>query len=152
MTLPPAACDDALAELYAALGRSLLQYLDEADPWTDAGHPDAKATLDRLAAGQRESFTEVSDLMLRRHVLPSLDTYPSEFASLHYLALDFLVRRLVADQLGVVSAVDAAVAACGQGTATRALGRVRTREAERFEDLRRLQDELRGGSGASPEG
>lgn len=146
MVAPAQACDDALAELYAALGRSLLQYLDEADPWTDAGHADAKATLDRLAAGQRESFADVNDLVLRRHVLPSLDTYPSEFASFHYLALDFLIRRLVADQLGVVAAVDAAFAACGQGTAARALGRVRTREAERFEELRRLADRFRGRS------
>lgn len=142
MTVPSPACDEALADLFVALGGSLLQYVDEAGPWTDSARADAKATLDRLAAAQRESFAEVGDLILARAALPELDAYPSEFASLHYLALGFLIGRLIADQLNVVATADVALAACGRTAETRPLERVRDREAARYEELRRLAARL----------
>jgi len=144
MTGSPEDRREALCDLLAKLGRSLLQYLDEADPWTDAAHADAKTTLDRLAAGQQDSCREVSDLLLELHEPADFGTYPSEFASLHYLALDFLMSRMVADQLGVVAAADAAIAAYGRGAGLRTLNRVWEREAGHFEELRRLADRLRG--------
>jgi hypothetical protein len=142
MALPQPACDEALADLFVALGRSLLQYIDEADPWTDANHAGAKATLDRLAAAQRDSFTEIGDVLLAAHPLPELDAYPSEFASLHYLALDFLIGRIIADQLNIVATADAAITACGLNKAARLLERVRDREAAHYDELRRLADRL----------
>lgn len=137
------ACDDAIGDLLNALGPSLLQYLDEAGAWTDLEHADAQKTLDRLAAGQRASFDEVANLVTRRHVLPDLETYPSEFGALHYLALDFLMTRLIANQIGVVAAVDAAIAACGRSVVGQVLERVREREAKCLDELRILLDRLR---------
>lgn len=142
MTPAPQSCDEALADLFVVLGRSLLQYIDEAGPWTDAAHEGARVTVDRLAAGQRESFAAVGDLILGRDSLPELDAYPSEFAALHYLALDFLIGRLIADQLGIVATADAVLAACGRGPAREALERIRTREAGHYDELRRLTDRL----------
>ncbi|MBA3311973.1 MAG: hypothetical protein M3552_07790 [Planctomycetota bacterium] len=137
------ACDEAIEDLLNALGPSLLQYLDEAGAWTDLEHADAQATLDRLAVGQRASFEEVAGLVTRRHVLPELETYPSEFGSYHYLALDFLMTRLIANQIGVVAAADAAIAACARTQALRIIERVREREAECLAELRKLIDRLR---------
>src|SRR5690349_15639875 len=101
-----ATCDEAIAGLLNALGPSLLQYLDEAGAWTDLNHADAQQTLDRLAASQRTSFDEIASLVTHRHVLPELETYPSEYGALHYLALDFLMTRLIANQLAVIAAAD----------------------------------------------
>jgi len=147
MVTPPvnrhAACDHAIADLLNALGPSLLQYLDEAGAWTDLEHAEAQATLDRLAASQRTSFDEVASLVTHRHVLPELATYPSEFGSLHYLALDFLMTRLIANQIGVVAAADAALAACGKDVSRPTLERVQEREAGHLTSLRELLGKLR---------
>lgn len=142
MTSARQSCDAALADLFVALGRSLLQYIDEAGPWTDAAQAGAKVALDRLAAAQRESFAAVGDLILARNALPELDAYPSEFAALHYLALDFLIGGLIADQLAIVAAADATLVPCGRGDAARVLERIRTREAGHYDELRELADRL----------
>lgn len=138
-----AACDDAIGGLLNALGPSLLQYLDEAGAWTDRNHADAQSTLDRLAAEQRGSFDDVASLVTQRHVLPEIETYPTEFGSLHYLALDFLMTRLIANQIGVLAAADAAVAVCKGDVASRVLELVQGREAGHLAALRQLADRLR---------
>jgi hypothetical protein len=147
MVAPPidrrAECDEAIAALLNALGPSLLQYLDEAGAWTDLEHADAQMTLDRLAASQRTSFNEIASLVTHRHVLPELETYPSEFGSLHYLALDFLMTRLIANQIGVIAAADAALTACARDAVSRVLTRVREREVGHLATLRQLHDRLR---------
>jgi hypothetical protein len=138
-----AECDEAITRLLNALGPSLLQYLDEAGAWTDLEHAEAQASLDRLAASQRTSFDEVASLVTHRYVLPELETYPMEFGSLHYLALDFLMTRLIANQIGVVAAADAALAACGTDIARPTLERVQEREAGHLTSLRELLEMLR---------
>lgn len=140
---PGNACDAAIADLLNALGPSLLQYLDEADAWTDPEHADARATLNRLAAAQRTSFEDIAGLIARRHVLPKLETYPSEFSSFHYLALDFLMTRLIANQISVIAAADAAVTACARTQALKVVERVRERETNNLTELRKLPDRLR---------
>lgn len=142
-----AACDEAIAGLLNALGPSLLQYLDEAGAWTDLEHAEAQTTLDRLAASQRMSFDEVAGLVTHRHVLPELATYPTEFGSLHYLALDFLMTRLLANQIAVVAAADDALAACERDAAGRILKRVQEREVGHLAALRQLLNRLREPAG-----
>ena len=137
------ACDEAIAGLLNALGPSLLQYLDEAGAWTDLEHAEVQMTLDRLAASQRTSFDEVASLVTCRHVLPALETYPSEFGSLHYLALDFLMTRLIANQISVIAAADVALAACGKHVSGRTLIQVREREAGHLAALREILSRLR---------
>ena len=142
MSDPPANCNDALGRLFATLSRSLLQYLDEAEPWTEARQVAARESLKQVAASQRRSIARLADLVVRRHVLPESASFPSGFAALHYLALDFLMDRLIADQIGVVAAIDEALAACRDDQATRVLERVQTREAEHFDRLRQIARSL----------
>ena len=143
MSSAPASCDESVIDLFAALSRSLLQYLGEADPWTDPEHADAHATLRRLASNQRRSSSEAAELLSRRHLLPESTTYPSEFTRLHYVALDFAIDRLVANQLGVVATASAARLACARDSAARVVQRIHAREAEHLAELRRLRDTLR---------
>jgi hypothetical protein len=135
-------CNEQLAELCAVLGASLLQYLHQAGAWTDAAHAEAAEILDRLATSQQQSFLETAELLAQRHGLPASLAYRSEFASLHYLALDYLIGRLIADQIGVVAATDDALQACRDETATHVLERIRQREAEHLTELRRLSEQL----------
>ncbi len=147
MVAPPldrrAECDQSIAALLNALGPSLLQYLDEAGAWTDLEHAQAQTMLDGLAASQRKSFDEIASLVTHRHVLPELETYPSMFGSLHYLALNFLMTRLIANQIAVIAAADAALTACARDASSRVLERVREREVGHLATLRELHNRLR---------
>lgn len=140
MSISSSPCEAALADLFTTLGSSLLQYLDEADPWTDAEHAEAKATLDRLAKSQQTSYGELADLVARRHLQLDFVTFPSEFGSLHYLALDFVIGKMIANQIAVVAACDAALQACGRDPASRLLHSIQSREAHHLVELRKLTD------------
>jgi hypothetical protein len=136
-------CDESIVSLFSALDRSLLQYLGEANPWTDFDHAAAPQTLRRLAANQRQSAAETADLLARRHLLPDTATYPAEFTRLHYVSLDFAIDRLITNQLGVVAAAAEALLVCARDPAARLLQRVRGRETEHLSELHRIRDSLR---------
>lgn len=133
-------CEAALADLFTILGNSLLQYLDEADPWTDAEHAEAKATLDRLAKSQQTSYGELADIVARRHLQLNFETFPSEYSALHYLALDYVIGKIIANQIAVVAACDVALQACGRDPVARILVGIQSREAHHLVELRKLTD------------
>lgn len=143
MTDSPAACDAALVDLLTVLELSLLQYVSEADPWIDAHHAEATATLARLAKGQRRSSTETAELLARRHLLPELANFPSEYAQLHYLALTYILDRLIENQQRVVTVVGSAIDACDVEESTPILERIHDREAGHLAELQRLHENFR---------
>jgi hypothetical protein len=53
------------------------------------------------------------------------------------------MTRLIANQIGVVAAADAALAACGKDISRRILERVTERETGHLSALRELLDQLR---------
>jgi hypothetical protein len=78
---------------------SLLNYIGDAFPWaTSAGDP----ALERLRAVVAEQRAAVGDLgrwlARRREPLPYVGSFPTRFTTLNYLALDYILARLVADQ------------------------------------------------------
>ncbi|MGC1275353.1 MAG: hypothetical protein WBC44_16725 [Planctomycetaceae bacterium] len=137
MTEPPTTCDEALVELLAALELSLLQYVSQAELWTDAGQDEAAATLGRLAKEQRQSSAETAERLAARHLLPELTNFPSAFAQLHYLALTYMLDRLIANQQSVVAVAEEAVVACDS---IPVLKRIRDRETRNLIELQRLRD------------
>lgn len=131
-------CNVALVDLLSTLELSLLQYVSEAELWTDATHADATSTLGRLANGQRQSVGEAAELLARRRLLPELENFPSAYAQLHYLALDYVLDRLIEDQQGVVAVANEAIAECTAAKAMPDLKRIRDREAGHLAELQRL--------------
>lgn len=82
-----------LNRLVINLGRSLLQYLGEAWPWT-SGADDAKLeTLEELVARQQDAVNKIVDLLIERHWLIEFGTYPTEYTDLQYLSLDYLLTQ-----------------------------------------------------------
>jgi hypothetical protein len=85
-----------LQEHFRRTGRSLLQYVGDAMPWTDDGD---SATLDRLQQLVHEEAAALAAFgrYLRRQRIPvaSLGSFPEAFTSLNFIALDRLLPLLV---------------------------------------------------------
>jgi hypothetical protein len=103
---------DILNRLVPRVYRSLLQYTVECWPWTpSAESPDGKSpeqkAIEQMAARQQEFVARLVDLLSRRGVVVDFDNYP-DYSELHYVALDYLLGKLIADEQRLVSELEAA--------------------------------------------
>ena len=77
---------------------SLLQYVSEADLWSNG---DARASVDRVAALAREERDEAVRLtrsLQRRHLMvPKVGSYPSHFTTINYVTVDYVLPKLTAE-------------------------------------------------------
>lgn len=96
--MPHLFSNDRLNELLIQLGRSLLQYVGESWPWSPDNEIQEQRTIDRLVAEQRESVAHIAELLADRGHLIDPGAYPTEYTSLHYVALDYLLKQLAAEQ------------------------------------------------------
>ena len=92
-----------LNALLVNLYRSLLQYVAECRPWTDAEH---EAVVNQLADRQREDVRVLVDFLVDCDMEIDFGTYPTEYTDLHYLSLEILIRRLVDNQQSLVTVVN----------------------------------------------
>jgi len=91
-----------LNDLLIDLGRSLLQYVGESWPWTGYDEADEQAAIDTLVAEQKASVQALAELLVAREHFIDPGSYPTEYTSLHYVALDYLLSQLVAEQRELV--------------------------------------------------
>lgn len=90
--------NDRLNDLLIDLGRSLLQYVGESWPWASEDEAAEGTAVERMVAEQRESVLQFAALLDDRGHRIAYGQYPSEYTSLHYVALDYLLDQLVDDQ------------------------------------------------------
>lgn len=98
----PAESSDRLNDLLIKIGRSLLQYVRESWPWTSAGNSEARRTLERVAEAQIQDVAALVECLTARDHVIDFGTYPTEYTSLHYVSLDYLLSHVIADQEQVV--------------------------------------------------
>ncbi len=126
-------------DLLIQISRSLLQYVSEIWPWSAADAEETRRTLDRLAADQRESAAALVRLLDDRGEVIDFGTYPTEYTSLHYVAVDFLLDQLVENQDSIVAACETALrSAEADADAADLLRDITTAERNRQDELRRL--------------
>lgn len=89
---------DRLNDLLIDVGRSLLQYVGESWPWTSEDEADVGTSVQRIVAEQRGTVLQLAELLDSRGHRIAYGQYPSEYTSLHYVALDYLLDQLVAQQ------------------------------------------------------
>jgi hypothetical protein len=76
--------------------RSVLLYVAEAYPWTTAAQTKTLIVLQQLIAAEKDALTCLGRFLMRRHVpLPFLSSFPSHFTTINFLALDFILPRLI---------------------------------------------------------
>jgi hypothetical protein len=99
--------DDILANLLVTLHRSLLQYVKEAWPWTDAHNAANRDAVLKAAAEQEQTVDNLADLLQDRGYPVGFGSYP-DFSYMNYVSLDYLLKRLVENQKRVVNTCQAA--------------------------------------------
>ncbi|QDT37183.1 hypothetical protein Pan189_15550 [Stratiformator vulcanicus] len=101
------------AQLLSRLGRSMLQYVAETDPWVPDEEESKKVHLLALAQRQRQDVDRLVELIFRRREIPDFGYYPVDYTDLQYLALNTVFPRLIRDQHELLGAVEATNAALG---------------------------------------
>jgi hypothetical protein len=104
--------NDVLNRLLARLYRSLLQYTVECWPWTtstesaDGKSPEEK-TVEQMAARQLAFVGRLVNLLQERGEVADFGNYPDN-SELHYVSLDYLLGKLIADEQKLVNELEAA--------------------------------------------
>jgi hypothetical protein len=85
-----------LQDLLRRESRSVLIYVAEAYPWTASTRSKALTTLQQLIAAEREAVAHLGRFLVRQRIpLPFLPSYPAHFTTINFLALDFVLPRLI---------------------------------------------------------
>lgn len=97
-----------LNDLLVEVHRSLLQYTAEASPWSADVDEELQSRVMQLATEQQASVTElVAFLDSRGHDIDA-GVYPHEYTSLHFVSLNYLLRRLGESQQALIGELEAA--------------------------------------------
>ena len=105
--------NDILNHLVGRVYRSLLQYSVECWPWTTltetvgSAAPEQQA-LEQMAARQKSFVARLVELLTDRGENVDFGGFPDN-SELHYVSLDFLLGKLVADEQQLVAELEAAL-------------------------------------------
>jgi hypothetical protein len=131
-----------LNDLLIDLGRSLLQYVGESWPWTSADEAAEQARIDALVAEQQQSLRSLTELLAARGHRIDPGSYPTEYTSLHYVALDYLLSQLVEDQQELADECgDVAAEAADDPQAAPLLVQIAQQAADHLQRLRQIAAE-----------
>jgi len=102
-----AAQDAALLEtVIRREGRSLLQYVSEAHPWTRSAGDPTPEKVRTLAREERDALAGLTKFLARRrHLVPYLGAFPMAFTTLNFVSLDYLLPRLAEDSRRAIDAL-----------------------------------------------
>jgi uncharacterized membrane-anchored protein YhcB (DUF1043 family) len=100
--------NERLNDVLIDLGRSLLQYVGESWPWTSDEEAAERDAVERMVAEQRDTVLQLAALLDDRKHRITYGQYPSDYTSLHYVALDYLLDQLAGEQRTLVKELSAA--------------------------------------------
>jgi hypothetical protein len=96
-----------LQDIVRRESRSLLCYIGDAFPWTTAAQTAALGVLQQAVKEEAAAVTALGRYLVRRHVQPPpLGAYPSGFTSHNFVALSYLVPRLVEEEKRTTAALE----------------------------------------------
>ena len=136
---------DVLNRVLARLYRSLLQYAVECWPWTSAADTAAtdsteQQAIEQMTARQQQFVARLADLVTRRGDVVDFGSFPDN-SELHYVSLDYLLGKLIADEQELIVELQAALSVLGhdaEGTAlVSELLAVETQNVARLRELSR---------------
>ncbi|HEX5270059.1 MAG TPA: hypothetical protein VFW33_06220 [Gemmataceae bacterium] len=116
------------ARLEAAIrreGRSLLQYVSEAFPWTKAVGDATPDKVRDLAREERDALGVLTKYLARqRHAVPYLGAFPMSFTTMNFVSLDYLLPRLTESARQSIAALEKDRAALADADAKAELDRL----------------------------
>lgn len=132
-------CNAALNRALVELGGSLLQYVGECWPWTPASDEEARRALERLVERQRGIAARIIEVLSRREWPIDPGGYPTEYGTLHYLAIHHLLRLLLESESRVQNELERAARECtGDPEAEAVLSEAAAAQQEIVAELRGL--------------
>lgn len=78
--------------------RSLLQYVEECSAWADMAEGDVEQAVTSMRLEQQALVGRMVEVLASRGWPIDFGNFPTEYTDLHYVALDFLLGELVADE------------------------------------------------------
>lgn len=85
-----------LQDILRRESRSVLIYVAEAYPWTTSTETKSLTALQQLIADEREAVACLGRFLVRQRIpLPYLPSFPMHFTTINFLALDFILPRLI---------------------------------------------------------
>ncbi len=116
------------ARLEAAIrreGRSLLQYVSAAYPWTQSAGDTTPDQVRTLTGEECDALAVLTKYLARqRHAVPHLGAFPMAFTSMNYVSLDYLLPRLTEEGRRAIAALERDRAALADAGAKAELDRL----------------------------
>ena len=101
---------DVLNRLLANQCCSLVDYLSEAPPWTHSGNEPLVEGIRGILHDHEHYAQRLAEAIDERRGRVDPGTFPMAFMSLNYLALDYLLTRLIENQQRDIQATEQCVA------------------------------------------
>ncbi|MCA8998504.1 MAG: hypothetical protein KDA68_14325 [Planctomycetaceae bacterium] len=127
--------NDRLNDLLITINRSLLQYAMESWLWSSDATDSLLDPLKQAAAKQQHDVERLAGFLTERRHRTSFGTFPATYTSLHYVAVGFLVSRILANQRDIVSAIESSLSMLSTDIEARELGNAILRSQKECLDL-----------------
>jgi hypothetical protein len=89
-------------------GRSLLNYMADAYPWAAAGQGAALTAIREASSAHAAAVTALGRFLVKRRVTPPMmGAYPSYFSSCNFLAVSWILPRLVESEKDLLARLEA---------------------------------------------
>lgn len=101
-----------LQEILRRESRSVLVYVGEAYPWTAMGEETSLSALRLLIDEEREATADFGRFLVRQRIgLPYLPSFPASFTTTNFIALDYLLPRLIESERQSIAELERDLAA-----------------------------------------
>lgn len=100
---------DVLNRLLVIHHRSLPMYLGYAMPYPLRGDERARGVLNEIVESQKEMVERIGRLIVERGGNVEHGEFPMYFTGLHDLSLEYLVKRMIADQRRDIASIEQCV-------------------------------------------
>ena len=134
--MPDSNTNGALNNALAALTSSLVQYSGECKPWTDADDDIEAAALDLFRRRQQLQIARLVELLGDRDATIEFGRFPTKYTDLHFISLENLYPRLIANQQAIIETLKTSATAClGDDAAGELIADVVAEEQRTLEEL-----------------
>jgi hypothetical protein len=123
--MPDLNSSDVLNRVLARVYRSLMQYAVDCWPWsrstdTVGSESPEQQAIEKMTLQQQEFVARLADLIMRRGDVVDFGSYPDN-SELHYVSVDYLLGKLIADEQDLVAELQSAISALGHDAEATAL-------------------------------
>lgn len=147
--MTPDGRNSLLNQLLINLCRSLLQYAGEAWPWIRLEDTWEREKVEELVARQQRGIGRLAELLAERDWPVDFGSYPTEYSDLNYIALDYLIEQLIANEEALIADLEETIRTCAEDPeAVQLLNEILDEQRQIVAALKQLRQERSTGAAA----